>query len=68
MFWDTLTSAVTIKPEIVKTECVKINVELDGSSKGRTFEDPNGYAVDLAVWADQEMFENVVFETFFAKR
>lgn len=60
MFWDTLTSIVSINPDLVKTQKVKINVILDGLSMGRTIEDKNGYEVDLAVWANQELFESTV--------
>jgi hypothetical protein len=29
---------------------------------GRTIEDENGYEVDLALWANQELFENTVLD------
>ena len=62
MFWDTLTSTVSINQNIVKTKKVKINVILDGPSMGRTIEDENGYEVDVAIWANQELFENTVLD------
>jgi len=60
MFWDTLTSMVAINPDLVKTKKVKINVILDGPSMGRTIEDEHGYEVDVAIWADQDLFEKTV--------
>lgn len=63
MFWDTLTSAVVINPNIIKTKKVKINVVLTGPSMGKTFEDEkNGFEIDLAIWADQKLFEKTVLE------
>ena len=60
MFWDTLTSAVVINPKIIGTKKVKINVKLDGPSMGQIFEDKNGFEVEVATWADQELFEKTV--------
>lgn len=62
MFWDTLTSIVSINQDLVKTKKVKINVILDGPSMGRTIENENGYEVDVAVWANQELFESTVLD------
>lgn len=67
LFWDTLTSAALINPDIIKTKKVKINVILYGNSMGRTFEDPNGFEVDVALWANQELFEKTVFDVFLNK-
>jgi purine nucleosidase len=62
MFWDTLTSAVIINPDIVKTEKVKIKVILNGPSMGRTIETKeHGFDVDLAICADRDLFEKTVF-------
>lgn len=60
MFWDTLTSAVAINPAIVTTKKLTINVTIDGPSMGKTFEDQSGFEVDVALWANQELFETTV--------
>jgi purine nucleosidase len=60
LFWDTLTSAVVINPAIIKTKKIKINVITDGPSMGRTIEDEHGFEVDVALWADQQLFEETV--------
>lgn len=62
MFWDTLTSIVAINPAIVTTKKLTINVITDGPSMGKTFEDQNGFEVDVALWANQELFENTVLD------
>lgn len=62
IFWDTLTSAVIINPAIIKTKKININVSLEGPSMGRTFEDAHGFEVDVAVWADRELFEKTVLD------
>lgn len=68
MFWDTLTSAVAIDPSIVTTKKVKIDVVLDGISMGKTFEDKeHGFEIDLAVWANREKFEQIVFNILSGK-
>ena len=62
LFWDTLTSAVVINPAIIKTEQVKINVHTKGPSMGKIFEDPQGFNVNIATWADQKLFETTVLD------
>lgn len=62
LFWDTLTSAVLINPAIVTTKKIKINVILEGPSMGKTIEDENGFEVDVALWADQPLFEKTVLD------
>lgn len=49
-----------INSAIVKTKKTKISVILNGPSMERTIEDPNGFEVDLALWADQELFDKTV--------
>lgn len=68
LFWDTLTSAAAINSDIVHTKKMHINVALEGSSLGRTFEDKNGFLVDVALWADQNLFEKVVLEIIGIKK
>ena len=62
LFWDTLTSAAMINGKIIKTKKLKINVIIDGISMGRTVVDENGFEVDVALWADQELFEKTVMD------
>jgi purine nucleosidase len=62
LFWDTLTSATLINPQIVKTKKIAINVITEGPSMGRTIEDANGFVVDVALWADQALFEKTVLD------
>lgn len=60
MFWDTLTSAAIINPAIIKTEVLRVNVMLNGTSMGKTYEDPAGFPIEVALWADQDLFEHTV--------
>jgi purine nucleosidase len=61
-FWDVLTSASVIDPKIVKMKKVKINVKLNGPSMGKIFEDNNGFEVEVAIWADQKLFEKTILD------
>lgn len=60
LFWDTLTSAAVINPALIKTKKIRINVITDGPSMGKTIEDEHGFEVDVALWADQQLFEETV--------
>ena len=66
-FWDTLSSAAIINPNIIDTKKIKINVVLSGKSMGKVFEDLNGFEVDVALWADQELFEKTIIDVFLNK-
>ena len=66
-FWDTLASAAIINPNIIDTKKIKINVVLSGKSMGKVFEDLNGFEVDVALWADQELFEKTIIDVFLNK-
>ncbi len=59
-FWDILTSAVIIDPAIVQIKTLKINVAIDGPAMGKTYEDENGFVADVALWANQELFEKTI--------
>lgn len=61
-FWDTLTAAVMLDRSIVRTENLKISVVTDGSSQGRTREDPNGNLVEVAVDAYPGRVERLFLE------
>jgi hypothetical protein len=41
---------------------VKINVKLNGPSMGKIFEDNNGFEVEVAIWADQKLFEKTILD------
>lgn len=65
--WDTLTSVAIMNPDLIKIKKLTINVQLDGPSMGRTFEDPHGFAIDVALSADQELFETIVLKILTGK-
>jgi purine nucleosidase len=67
LFWDTLTSAILLDPTIITTQEMLINVDLTGPSKGRTFVDPHGFPVTVALKADQKRFEDTVLKAFIAE-
>lgn len=64
MLWDALTSAAIIDPKIITTETMQINVELTGRSMGRTYQDPHGFTVEVAISASQNLFEETMLTTF----
>ena len=66
-FWDALASAAIINPNIIDTKKIKINIVLSGKSMGKVFEDLNGFEVDVALWADQELFEKTIIDVFLNK-
>jgi hypothetical protein len=47
----------------VKTNQLKINVVTEGTEIGKTYVDPdNGYIVDVALWADYQLFEETLLK------
>ena len=62
MLWDALTSVAIINPAIIQTKKMKINGQLNGPSMGKIFEDPNGFEIDVAISANQELFEQTVLD------
>jgi len=47
---------------VVRIENLKIKVITDGSSQGRTVQDPNGNPIEVALDADQDKVEKMFFE------
>ena len=58
-FWDTLTSASILKPDLIKTERMRIKVVVNGPSQGRMVESSDGHWVDVAVDADRRAVEEL---------
>lgn len=63
-FWDTLTAAALLRPQLVTTEKMSVRVVTQGPSAGRTVEDPQGAPVTVAVGADRAAVEELFLRTF----
>lgn len=61
-FWDTLTAASIVRPQIIRTEKMRISVVVDGPSQGRTMESASGDWIDVAVHADKAELERLLLE------
>jgi purine nucleosidase len=61
-FWDTLTAAALVEPDVVRTERLRIRVITTGASQGRTVEDPGGSPVDVALDASREKVETLFLD------
>jgi purine nucleosidase len=61
-FWDTLTAAALIDAGVVKTQRLKIRVITTGASEGRTVEDPDGSAIEVALDADHKKVEQMFLD------
>lgn len=61
-FWDTLTAAALVAPAVVATQTLRVAVVTTGASQGRTVEDANGSAVDVALDARQSTVEKTFLD------
>jgi purine nucleosidase len=61
-FWDPLTAAALLDPNVVSTERLKIRIITTGASEGRTVEDPRGSPLDVAVDASHERVEKMFLD------
>ena len=63
-FWDPLTAAVALEPELVTTEAATMSVVTEeGPDSGRTVRDPDGWEVTVATGADREALEELLIST-----
>jgi purine nucleosidase len=61
-FWDTLTAAALVNPELLKTEPLRIRIITSGASQGRAVVDPQGTRVDVALDASQRRVEQMFLD------
>ena len=62
-FWDELTAAIAVDPDLATLEQRRLSVETDGAAAGRILDDDAGTPVTLAVAADRPAFEAELMTT-----
>lgn len=67
-FWDTITAAAVIDPDIFEFKDIKIDVSTSGGNQGKTYTTLfGGRKVKMAKELDQESFEELLLTTFSLK-
>ena len=67
-FWDTITAAAVIDPDIFEFKDVKIDVSTNGNNQGKTYTTLfGGRKVKMAKELDRESFEELLLTTFALK-
>ena len=67
-FWDTITAACAINPELFEFKDIKIDVSTSGDNQGRTYTTLfGGRKVKMAKELDREKFEELLLKTFALK-
>lgn len=62
-FWDTITAAVAIEPELFTFKDVKIDISTSGKNMGRTSQGLFGKKVQLATQVNKQGFEELLLTT-----
>ncbi len=62
MFWDTLTSATILQPDLVRSQEMNVKVLSEGPSMGKTLEDDQGQIATVGVWSDRIRLENLLLK------